>query len=415
MSAAIGWLRRHGFALFWSLAGLFLVLRTGGRDRGVIYDHLEFGRRLFAGADLYAPYLEDKPLHPVYPPSFGLMTWPFTVFGEVGARYAWGLVQVLALFWIGRFLLDGLRRARPGLAPRAQWILLATALVMLRYVLRDTHGGGGNLINVALALAAFRLAEDRRVLAGALVLGFSLATKPTTVLLVPVFFLLGHRRVAVGSLAATFGFVGLALAVNRHGLDPLARWFEGSLAYGAQADLFADPHLGFPPFTWMNQSLRCAVARYFGHVPEPWVSEVPGFFQGAGLAPGVTVWITRALSFAVLALTLREAWRRRGSAPDRRVGLAVALVASLLLSPISWKAHHVALIPAMFAVVVAAFGGSRVALGLAAGYWFVCGAGGGDLVGDAVKEWQQSLYLATLGNGIVLAWLLRRPHHSAPP
>ena len=93
--------QNRNWKIAWIILGLILVLRSGFRDRGVIEDHLEFGRRLVAAEDLYAPYKDLGPLHPVYPPSFGLMTWPFTVLGERIARFAWVLFQVLALGYIG--------------------------------------------------------------------------------------------------------------------------------------------------------------------------------------------------------------------------------------------------------------------------------------------------------------------------
>ncbi len=397
---------RRVWIAIWIVLGMFLVVRTGGRDRGVITDHLEFGRRLFAGDELYAPYLEDKPLHPVYPPSFGLLTAPFTLMPERAARYAWGVLQVGAIGVIGWWLAEMLRRARPELVPRTHALLALTAVLAGRYVLRDTHGGGGNLINLALALGAFACAERRHTLPAALLLGFSLATKPTTALLVPVLALMGHVRVAVSGLAIACGFVGLALLVHGRGTEPLDRWIEGALAYSAQQDVFAPPHLELPPFTWMNQCLRCAVARYFGTVPNEYAAEVPGFFQGLGLPVAVTAWIARILGAGVLGATLLAAWRRRATRAGRIAMLAAAFAASLLLSPISWKAHHVALIPVFFLLVVSAIDGSRLARWLAIVYFVLCSAGGGDLVGDAAKEWEQSLYLATFGTIALWTWLL---------
>ena len=204
------------------------------------------------------------------------------------------------------------------------------------------------------------------------------------------------------------GFVGLSLLVHGRGTEPLERWVEGSMAYGAQTDLFAPPHLELPPFTWMNQCLRCAVARYLGEVPPEYASEVPGFVQGLGWSAPVTSWIARILNFVILGATLLVAWRRRTSSDGRLLALSATLAAGLLLSPISWKAHHVALIPGLFLLVIAAASGERRARWLAILYFVLCTAFGGDLVGDAVKEWQQSLYLVTLGTLAVWAWLLER-------
>src|SRR6185503_15186042 len=97
-------------------------------------------------------------------------------------RIAWGLLQVLSLWLIARCL----RRWVPALEQdRFQWLFLLTLVVCGRFVLRDTHGGGGNLINVALCLLAFRDAELQPCRAG-LWFGLSLATKPALIWLLPV-------------------------------------------------------------------------------------------------------------------------------------------------------------------------------------------------------------------------------------
>jgi hypothetical protein len=404
---------RRAFVVAWVVLAAFLVLRTAGRDRGVITDHVEFGRRLLAGLPLYAPYLDDHPLHPVYPPSFGLLTGPFSWLPERGARIAWGLLQVGALCGVGAFLASMLRRTRPALvAARPLITHTAFALTMVlgaRYVLRDTHGGGGNTINLALALAAFAAAERGRPTLAAAALGFSLATKPTTAFLLPVFLCLGHTRAALGAglSAGLFALASVLIQGLDQGLADWARWFEGALAYAGQTDLFAPPHLELPPFTWMNQSLRCAVTRYLGATPEEFAAVVPGFVQGIGLPPGTTAVCARVLGLGLAAATLLLARRLRHTAAGRLRALTLGLTAGVLLSPISWKAHHTALLPALHALALAAWTGSRPARALAVGYFVLCVAGGGDLVGGAIKEWQQSLYLATFGALGIWLWLSR--------
>jgi len=392
----------------WGLLGVALLYRATGRSRGVITDHLEFGRRLFSGDNLYAPYLDPTPLHPVYPPSFGLLTAPFSLvdhlLGEVAARFAWISLQVLALFVIGLCLRDFLRRVAPQLLPRhLHVILFVTALTTLRYILRDTHGGGGNLINLALLLGALKLATDdhaRPILAG-LLLGFSLATKPTGVLIVPLLWLFGQRRAAGSAVLAAVLFLGAALAVHGHGFGPFLRWFDGSVAYTGTTDLFAEPEQGFPRFTWMNQSLRCLVARYLGTVPPEFAAQVtdPFFFQGLGLPLQATAWISRGLGLLLLAASGWTVYRHRTDPTTHPFQIANVLCLSLLLSPISWKAHHVALIPAIFLVAAQGFRGPPrprwpwIFLGA---YVLVCGLGE-QLVGKEFKNVQQSLYFTTAG------------------
>src|SRR5262245_34919030 len=155
------WSPQRRWLLFWLVVAVVLVVRAGNRpeSRGVILDHLEFGRRLVHGEDVYglwrsSPKAPLRPLHAPYPPSFGLLTAPFAVIDEtaglLAARVAWALLQVASLFACGLVL-------RALLAPRAppperagwQWMWLATFVLLARFVLRDTHGGGGNLINTA--------------------------------------------------------------------------------------------------------------------------------------------------------------------------------------------------------------------------------------------------------------------------
>lgn len=409
-AAALRWLRTHGWTLLWSLLGLALIWRTGVRDRGVILDHLEFGRRVLLGLDLYAPYLEDKPLHAPYPPSFGLLTAPFSLLPERAARFAWGILQVAAIGVIARRLRDLALEHVPEALPRIHLAFAAVAVLAGRYVLRDTHGGGGNLINLALVLSCLHAIRFHKPNRAGVILGFSLATKPVALLFVPYLWITGQRRAAKVAALAGLGFLLVALLLLRQGAAPFLAWFDGSVRYGGMTDLFADPAGGFPPFTWMNQCLRCCVARYCGAVPPEFAAQVPGFVQGLGWSGVTTGWIARVLSVALVATTLAAVSRnhRTGHSPApiaKIAGVAAMFALSLLLSPISWKAHHVALIPAFFLLVVLGLRGRRTAWACAAGYLLVCGLGE-ELVGKEFKQVQQAHYFTTFGTLILLGMCL---------
>lgn len=404
------------------MCAALLVVRAGNRseERGVIVDHLELGRRLLHGEDVYGPWRSDpdapvRPLHAPYPPSFGLLTAPFSALagaaGQLAARIAWALLQVGCL-WAAALALR--RRAPPGPRPASandwQWLWLVMFALGARFVLRDTHGGGGNLINLALCLVAFDAAErDRPRLAG-LLLGFSLATKPTQLWLVPVLFLLGRPRAIAWTIATGAVAVFATLLLQRFDVGPWQRWIEGTWRFATQPDPFAVPALEFPPFEWMNQSLRCALARWLGEVPPEFAAKVklamPG---GLGLGVGALAWITRLASVALLGSLLVAAWRARASTAAKPFIFAAALVASLLLSPISWKAHHVVLLPVLFLLLLD-FVRTRRGLPILVG-WAVCCLPGGDLVKgivDGADEWMNSTYVVTAWDVVLFVWALRR-------
>ena len=111
---------------------------------------------------------------------------------------------------------------------------------------------------------------------------------------------------------------------------------------------------------------------------------------------------------------------RTRSAPAARLpAFAAALVLSVLLSPLSWKAHHVALVPVLLLLLCRAVVERRRSVWWLLGAWVVCCQLGGDLVGDAADEWGNSIYIVTawdvllLGIALVLAASAAREHGDA--
>jgi hypothetical protein len=286
-------------------------------------------------------------------------------------------------------------------------------------VLRDTHGGGGNLINMALALLALRDSENGRERRAGVWLAISLVTKPNLVWLLPVFALFGRWRTLAATAAATAIALLATFALQRFDLAPWWRWLQGSWALATQADPWATPAFAFPPFEWMNQALRFAVARWCGDVPPEFAQSVHwGVMPGLGLHANAVAWIARAVSLVLLAAVLATAWRARQHALARLWTLAAALVLTLLLSPITWKAHHVALLPVLLLVLRDAVAGRRFARWLLVGWWLVVALPGRDLFGDEVfgdnlDEWLNSVYVVTIGDIVLIAYALVAAARSA--
>lgn len=433
--------RRLWIAL-WLALGVLLVVRTGVRERGVILDHVEFGNRLLAGVDPYADFAADPdepphPLHPPYPPSFGLLTAPFALLARVDAvagpegetdlrtsnlaRIGWALMQLGALVAIARTLLR--MRSRQGLphGDRAQWLLLATLLVASRFVLRDTHGGGGNLVNLALAMLAFQDARDGRHVRGGAWLGISLATKPALVWLLPFFLATGHVRTVLAAVATGLAAAGLSLAMLGFDTGPWLRWVEGTWTHSTRTDVFAPAALGFPEFTWMNQSMRCMFGRWLGEVPATFADQVQvAWVPGLGMAPAVPATLNTLCTLVMLAAVLLVARHRRRDEAAVNLCFGAVLACSLLFSPLTWKAHHVALLPLFWLFVVEGIAlRSRWAL-LALLAYLPTAVLGEEITGKALKNTLQSWYLLTAWDiamvvlALALAWRHNQPSTARP-
>jgi hypothetical protein len=421
------WSPQRTWVLLWIVVAVALAVRACNRPekRGVILDNLEFGRRLVHGEDVYGPWKSDpdaplRPLQAPYPPSFGLLTAPFALIDEVAglpaARCAWALLQIACLFACGLVLRALLApRAPPEERARWQWTWLATFVLLTRFVLRDTHGGGGNLINVALVLLAFGDAENGRERRAGCWLAISLVTKPTMVWLLPVFALFGRWRTVAATVVGGALLVLATFALQRFELEPWWRWLQGSWALAAQADPWAVPAYDFPPFEWMNQALRFAVARWCGEVPAEFAKRVPwGVTSGLGASAAAVAWLVRAASAVLLLAVLAAARRARGDRLARAWVVAAALVLTLLLSPITWKAHHVALLPVLLLVwrdaVVPRARGARWLLAI----WFVVvSLPGQEVAGKDADEWFNSLYVVTIGDVALLVYALARARSAA--
>ena len=391
------------------------------KTHGAIERNQRFALRVWRGEDPYA----TPPLHAPYPPSYGIVLGPLAILPTKFTRVLWVVLQMLVLVAVLRALAAWWQSANERAPP--PWVFLAAILLVSRYLLRDTHSGGGNLVWAGLVLwtclqAAQPLGADSKPWRG-LGLGIVLAAKPTPILFVPWLWINGRRKTVLVALASAVLLHLVPIATL--GLDgwseAYARWFGASWAYATQSDVFATPAFDFPEFSWMNQSLRFAVARFTTAVPSEHAIDSAWFFGGLGLSHEMASWITRALSLGLVAVAARALWQSRsvrqgvvvgartGEANDRAlsgdprlvarvhaasIGLLFAL--TLLLSPITWKSHHVQLLPAFFVLLAAARARRSLTVGLAV-YFVCCNLMSQEVIGKTGKEIMQSLYVVTWG------------------
>lgn len=385
---------------------LFLVARAMRKSGGVIELNRAFGERFLAGEDPWFDAARGERVHGPYPPSLAWVAVPLSLPPLIVARGVWAALQVGALAALFGLLARRARESFPLAAPHVAALFAASLLLVSRFLLRDFAGGGGNLIYATLAFAGIELALAGRALAGGIPLGLSLALKPN---LAPLLLFLALRKrwsacgAALGFALVFFWLPALSFGPQRYA-QLAGEWADGVLRYAALQDLL-DPTLvpaGLPRAEdGMNQSLREALQR---------LSRPPGASGAVDvhvveLEPATAAWIARGISIALLLGVAANAWRARNARAEWLSMLAFFPLA-LLLSPITWKAHHVALLPLFFGLCCASFERGRAARGwwiFSGVYWFACGLLSEDVAGREAKRALQAASIVTWFDMLLIA------------
>lgn len=396
--------RRVG-AAFLLLLALFLIVRATVEDRGVIVRNRIFAERLVEGTDPY-----EGGLHTPYPLAWALFHATFLPLPLAAARALWCAGQIGLLIAMCTVLYRCARDSIPEVRERATSILVITVLVTSRFWLRDMAGGGSNLLIAGLSLLGVLAIYRRQVARGAISLGLAIALKLTPVLFLPFLALQRRLRAAVATgVVALLISIAPAFVLGFEAWSEIAAdWLGGVLRFLGQDDL-TGAEGAIIPFEWMNQSLRNAMFRYLTELPPPH----PLYRDVLTLSPEAATWIfraTAALLLAVSAIVLRP--RRDGEDdPLRFAGkCGWIFVLMLLLSPISWRAHYVATIPALFVLAVHARVGDRgriVSIALLVQYFLLVGGTNQELWGKDGKMLFQSYYTVTIATLAILPGLAR--------
>lgn len=374
--------RDRVLAALFLLSCVVLVLRAARKDEGVLARNREFGARFLAHADPYEDPARGHRVHGPYPPSYALVTVPLALVPEPVARAGWALLQVGALAAAFALVRRWLARGWPTLAPHASVVYACALLLASRYLLRDMAGGGGNLLYGVGAAWGVELALSGRTWPGAFALALPLVLKPNLAPLTA--FLLARRR--FGAFAATLVAAAVLAAAPAlvYGASDYAalveRWTSDLASFARAVDL-NDPASvpeGFPlADTTMNQSVRESLWRAFD--------------------PATAAWLARAAVLGLLGTAGALAWRARGVRAELQA-LAAFLCVCVLASPISWKAHHVALLPAFAVLVASALEPRRRWLAwLLVVYDVACVLLSEELVGKDAKNQLQAWSIVTWG------------------
>lgn len=322
-------------------------------DDGDFFLHWKFASRFVRHEWLYA-----EGLHIPYPP-FWAMAWsPIAAFSLAAAKtlvYPLSLAALAGLL----YLLDKLTsRWLPLHGSRLFWATTLSLALISRFLVRELPECGPNLLLLALSwLAVYLWTRRQDWLAGGC-LGLATAMKCTPALFIAYFAWKRQWRMAISSSVAA-GLFTLAPAL-----------WQGPEAYGQHLQFWLanvrtsagqnDPSRGvLGEEELKNLSLRPAAARFLMRLPTNHISRVdhPAYLEFLDLSPATA---DRIVKLLLLALAAAAAWAYRRPVADRDdltilwecAGVSTLI---LLLSPITWSQHCVALLPAFYLISRSAF------------------------------------------------------------
>jgi alpha-1,2-mannosyltransferase len=331
-----------------------------GDPRGDFSNHLESGRRLLAGEFIYS-----GGLNVVYPPFWAMAHAPLSLLGSRAARilcFPLAGLSVGALLWI----LNRLSRARYPLGGEASfWCGVAAVALSSQFLARDLPLLGANTALLALAWLGWYLWSTGRPALAGVCLGLGTALKCTPLLFVAYLALKRQwRLVAVALSVAMLATLSPVLAM---GTDPYRRAMSHWIAVVVRGLGDTDPSRGpLGEEKIENLSLRPALARYlmrlpYGHQGRPETSDAPlrpndppspYYLQFLDLSPAQAGAVVRIVQ-AALVLTVACLFRKKPASPGDPLLLweyAAVTLLPLLLSPVTWKAHAVAVLPASYLI-----------------------------------------------------------------
>jgi hypothetical protein len=308
--------------------------------------HWRFGDHFVAGKYLY------EIGHIPYPPFWGMACAPLALvpmrWAHV-ATYPLGVVALCALV----FVLDRLTRRSVPLSREPLFWSTALALALSsRFLIRELPESSPNLFMVVLAWVGFALWRKGRDGLGGACLGLAIALKCTQGLFLPYFVL--KRQWRMVAAATAFAALFTLAPVIRQGPALYARHLR-TWAGNCAASLSGNLAVVVPGQEEVkNLALKPTLERYLVQLPPGHKGKIASRWRGEwlDLRPAVAGAIIKAV---MVLLVAGVAWRLRRPAVDRGEesilweGATVSLLI-LLVSPITWRQHCVAVLPAFYLI-----------------------------------------------------------------
>jgi alpha-1,2-mannosyltransferase len=322
---------------WWSWRAVKSRLHRYGIDFAV---YRNAGRAVLSNHALYGPWIgRDIPhrLPFTYPPLAALLAVPLAFVGRQSGLLIWDLAQILVLIAVVRLVTKPFAgRFSNPIVPLA----LGTAVALALTPVQDELGFGQVGI-VLMGLCVFDCLIERPPWPRGALIGVAAAIKLVPAIFIPYLWLSGRRR-AAGVATAVFAALSLAgaLVLPR---DSTTFW---------TSQLFDNHRVGDNAY-FSNQSLNGIMLRALGS-------------HGGGLLTS-TLWIAVAVVVGGYGLSRAARAARRG---DQLLGLALAALVGVLVSPVSWIHHLVWIVPIIAVVLGDATDRRRVAVALAVAAFF---------------------------------------------
>jgi hypothetical protein len=309
--------------------------------------HWAFGQRFLAGEYLY------QIGHTPYPPFWGMVCAPLSLLPRRWSHVLAYPIGVVSLGCLVLVLHRLTRKLYPLGAERLFWVTTLALALSSRFVIRELPECGPNLLMVALAWVAVALWRQGRDVLGGACLGLAVAMKCTQALFVPYFMLKRQWKMVAASTVFTVLF-SLAPVV-RQGPSLYALHLKTWVANCGNGLRQADPSIGVlgPEPVW-NVALRPTLARFLMRLPPGHTGRIDSSWRAEwlDLSPPHAGLLIRAI---MISLAVGIAWRFRRPARqrDQEAILWEGAVVSLMIvlySPITWRQHCVAVLPALYLI-----------------------------------------------------------------
>ena len=373
--------------------------------------HREFGRRFVAKEFLYNGGT-DFP----YPPFFAMTFAPAALLPMPAAKavyYCSGAAALLLLLWTMRRLVASAFRLTHI---QAFWVTAIAVFFSIQFIIRDQAVAGLNTVIVALTwLGIYLWRQSRDVLAG-LSLGAAIAIKCTPVIFLAYFLWKRQWRVAffTAATAVLFTIAPMAWQGPASWIEHMRTWV-GTAIEGLAGSGFEQQE----NFRVRNMALRPVLTRYLVHSPEPIDHRPsdPSAPHVLNVPPMVANWIITTVLVTAAGIFL---WWSRGRVVKREDPrllweLAATSLLMILLSPITWTQHCVALLPACYlisALLITRDQPPNWMLTVLSFYVLFCSLLGRDLIGRHLWVWLVSFHLSTFCIAGLFIILLAGPRES---